>query len=140
MVSRPSSTIAVGGRRGACDRGDRGQGGSRSDRGGNTRLRPPRLATAGQRHASAVADRALPGAGRPSDVGRCLHVVERPASNSSDALPRFRRAAPRLPFVFVAAIRGLAQGRPMYMQVGAPLADTLPALVPPTHVTSVRVG
>jgi hypothetical protein len=57
-------------------------------------------------------------------------------------VPRFRRAAPRLPLVFVAAIRVPTKGLRMYMQVGAPLADTLnlPALVPPTHVTSVRVG
>ena len=65
-----------GRRRGACDRGDRGQGRSRSDRRGNTRPRPPLRATAGQRHASSAADRALPGAGRPSEVGRCLHIVE----------------------------------------------------------------
>jgi hypothetical protein len=31
---------------------------------------------------------------------------------------------------------------PLHMQVGAPIADTLnlPGLVPPAHVTSIRVG
>ena len=37
----------------------------------NTRPRPPLWAAAGQRPASSAAHRALPGAGRPSEVGRC---------------------------------------------------------------------
>ena len=73
-----------GGRRGACDRGDREKTGCRSDRGGNARLRPHRRAAAGQRHASSATHRALPNTGRPFNAGRCRGENRTHVSNSLD--------------------------------------------------------